>query len=51
MAVTLKRKPCKRTNAPPNKRKKPDAPFLRSTKNATNYCANVTLYLNSLQAY
>lgn len=39
IAVTLKRNPCKRTKAPPNKRKKPPAPFLRSTKNA-NVLAN-----------
>lgn len=32
--MTLKRKICNRFNAPPNKRKKPEAPFFCSTKSA-----------------
>jgi len=41
--VTLKRNPCKRTNAPPNNRKNPDAPFFRSTKNANVFANNKLL--------
>ena len=43
MAVTLKRNPCNRTNAPPNKRKNPEAPFFLSTKKAKVFANNKLL--------
>jgi hypothetical protein len=39
----LKRKPCKRTKAPPNSRKNPEAPFFRSTKKAKVFANNKLL--------
>jgi len=41
--VTLNRKPCNRTKAPPNNRKNPDAPFFRSTKKAKVFANNKLL--------